>query len=311
VPAHFPAIPHPADNPLTKEKIDLGRYLFYEKILSVDSTLCCESCHNRQAFFSTRGTQLSFGYKGDQTLRNCISLCNVAYRDTLTWDGLVTGDNGVEVIALAVFSIPVEFHNDSAEVTRRLVNNPKYIDLFKKAFNRLPNAYDASYAIAAFIRTFVTGNSRYDQYLLGNKSALSAQEKQGMDLFNSDRTKCSVCHSGLFFTDNNFHNTGTSTHYFDRGRFYVTNDYRDRNKFRTPSLRNVAQTYPYLHNGDYSSLEEIVANYVKGGNYFISKDTIIKPLDLNQTEINSLIAFLKTLTDSSFLSNTFYDKPKD
>ena len=183
--------------------------------------------------------------------------------------------------------------------------------MFRKAFgaNAETDCYLAAQAIATFVRTLVSGNSKYDSYLRGNSSALNESEMRGMQLFNSSRCNCSVCHSGLFFTDLKFHNTGTTTHYFDRGRYYVTKDLNDRGLFLTPSLRNVEFSAPYMHNGEYSNLYEIIENYNRGGRAWFNRSTLLKPLNLTVQEKQDIIAFLKSLSDKEFISNKKFSNP--
>jgi cytochrome c peroxidase len=307
VPEDFPPIPFPADNPFSHDKAELGRRLFYEKILSRDSTISCSHCMKPEHGFSDP-VPTSRGWNGESQNRNSMSVVNSAYRELLNWDGR---GSRIETNAYRSFFLRNVFGSDTNEINTRLQNSPLYRKLFKLAFGNdaQPNCYDASRAIATFARTLVSGNSRYDKYNRGNKGALNATEIRGMKLFFSDRTKCSVCHSGFLFTDMKFHNTGTTTHYFDRGRFYVTGNMEDRGKFLTPSLRNVELTGPYLHEGNFKTLEEIVDNYNLGGKAFITKDTLIKPLNLTDQEKTDLVAFLKSLTDWDFIHSRKISNP--
>jgi cytochrome c peroxidase len=306
VPPGFPAIPFPADNPYSIEKVKLGRMLFYEKLLSRDSTIAsCSHCMKQENAFCDNAL-MSIAYLPQS--RNTMCLSNVAYRTILFWDGR---GSKIESPALRSLFLPSVLDCDTNEIKRRLMGHPLYPKMFKDAFgpDAEPDAYLIAKAISTFVRTFVSGNSRYDKFINGDSSALNESEKRGMALFFGDRTKCSVCHSGFLFTDSKFHNTGTTTHYFDLGRWYVTKDFNDNGKFLTPSLRNVELTAPYQNDGQYFSLLQVIENYNKGGQYWENKDTLIKPLFLSSMEKNDLISFLKTLTDWDFINDPKFKKP--
>jgi len=199
---------------------------------------------------------------------------------------------------------------DVAVIDERLKNDSNYVAQFTRAFGAgtVPSSKMAMKAIATFIRTVLSGNSRYDQYIHGNTSALNAPELRGMKLFFDTRTQCAACHSGYNFTDNEFHSTGLFTHYYDKGRHDFTRNPRDVGKFKTPSLRNIALTDPYMHDGHLTTLEETLDHYNEGGKQFINKDERIVPLNLTQEEKNDLIAFLKALTDEELIRNPKFGK---
>ncbi len=310
LPYGFPPIPENPNNPLTKHSIELGRKLFYDTILS-NGGISCASCHKQRFAFSDGGNHVSFGFKGRATTRNALPLVNVAYYDNYTWDGKFSGPDAIEEIAKGVVSLPFEFNCDPNTVNKRLRNHPEYQKLFKQAYGELAesNLDYAAKAIANFIRSIISGNSRYDKYIRGDINALSESEKSGMELFFSQRTKCSECHSGHLFTDNKFNSTGITTHYFDRGRFLVTDENSDRGKFRTPTLRNIALTAPYMHNGEILTLEEILVHYNNGGKIFINKDERMSPLNLTKDEISDIINFLHSLTDEELIKNPRYKRP--
>jgi len=300
-PKGFPPIPFPEDNPYSSEKEILGRYLFFDKILSRDSTFACASCHNpRYGFANNVPNPITINKF--VLPRNVLPLTNVAYkREFGSWVG---GTTNLEKAILHDFDSPVFFDNDTNEINRRLRMHPFYPKMFESAFGKgtQPSSFLAAKAIATFVRTLVSGNSAYDRYIRGDMNALTDSQKRGMKLFFSERTRCSVCHAGFLFTDLQFHNTGTSMFYADWGRFYVTKDYKDKYKFITPSLRNVEVSAPYLHDGTYQTLEEVIENYNRGGLPFINRDTLMKPLNLTQQEKEDLINFLKALTDWEFLN---------
>lgn len=172
----------------------------------------------------------------------------------------------------------------------------------------------AMQAIATFERTLVSANSPYDRFVRGDTAALNPVERRGLQLFFSDRTRCSACHGGPNFTDDQFHNVGLFFHYFDRGRYVVTRNPSDEGKFKTPSLRNIALTPPYMSTGDFergllNTLEQVVDHYNSGGTSFHSKDVRVRKLNLTMDEQNALVAFLKALTDSSVLDNPRFNNP--
>ncbi len=310
LPLGFPPLPINLDNPLTKVSIELGRKLFYDTILS-NGGISCASCHKQRFAFSDGGNHVSFGFQGRSTTRNALSIVNVAYYENYNWDGKFHGSNAIEEIVKTVVHLPFEFNCDSNTVNERLRKHPEYPKLIKNAYGESaePNLKYAAKAIANFVRSIISGNSRYDKFVKGDTAALNESEKRGLRLFFSDRTKCSECHSGHLFTDNKFHSTGITTHYFDRGRFLVTDENEDRGKFRTPTLRNIALTAPYMHNGEILTLEEIMQHYNNGGKIFINKDKRMKPLGLSQEEIKDLINFLHALTDEDLIKNPKYSKP--
>ncbi len=301
IPEGFPVLPVPDDNPITTEKTVLGRELFFEKSLSLDSSLACASCHLPELGFANSGSKLATGFDGDRLMRNVLPLFNTAYYEELLWDGRA---HSIEDIAFHTLILPVEFNNDTTEIRKRLSNNTEYMKLFKEAFGKdaQPDANNISKAVASYIRTLISGNSRYDKYNRGDENALNEQEKRGLELFFSDRTRCSECHSGILFTDGKFHSTGTTTHYFDFGRYYATKDHYDKGKFRTPSLRNIELTFPYMHDGEMETLEDVLFHYNRGGLPFMNRDTLLRSLGLTEQEKQDIIAFLMTLSDNEFIN---------
>lgn len=307
-PLGFPPIPFPSDNLYSKDKFILGRMLFYEQILSKDSTIkSCSHCMKQKSGF-TDNLPLSFGFGEQPQPRNGMPVTNSAYRKQIFWDGRA---NRIESPAYRSIFLPQVFGSDTNDINKRLRTHSTYPELFRKAFgtDAEPGCYLASLAIATFVRCLVSGTSPYDEYINGNVNAITDIQKRGMKLFFSDRANCSKCHSGFLFTDGKFHNTGVVTHYFDFGRWYVTGDYADRGKFLTPSLRNVEVTGPYMHNAELNTLEAILEHYNRGGRPFINKDTILKPLNLSLDEQAEIIAFLKSLTDWKFLNNPDFANP--
>ena len=215
-----------------------------------------------------------------------------------------------EQIHGAMFS-PIEMYADEQKVTEVLQTDPYYSSQFALVFGKdsVPNSRLAIKALASFVRVVLSGNSRYDQFLNGASTVLTSLEKQGRDLFFSERTQCSTCHSGFNFTDNEFHSTGLYLHYYDKGRALVTKQSQDVGTFKTPTLRNCAVTAPYMHDGSVETLEEVIEHYDHGGKAFINKDKRITPLYLTQDDKKALVAFLHTLTDETLLKRKEFQKP--
>jgi len=311
VPAHLPAMPIPADNPMNTAKIELGRSLFYDERLSSDGTVSCASCHAPEKFFSDAPKQVSTGVAGAQGQRNSPMIVNAGYRSSFFWDGRAAT---LEDQAMAAFLSSVEMDADTLAVAA-LLRSDVYRDRWRAAFgDTTVTMRRAMQAISAFERTLVSANSRYDRYVNGDEAALTAQERQGMDLFFSAKTMCSACHGGPDFTDDQFHNVGLFHHYFDRGRYNVTKDPLDEGKFKTPTLRNVAVTPPYMATGDsekglLNTLEDVVKHYNDGGTGFPNKDPRVKKLGLTDAEMAALVAFMKALTDSSVMTNPAFRRP--
>lgn len=294
LPKGFPYPDIPADNQPTQNRIDLGEKLFFDPILSRDSTISCGSCHHTDKFF-TDGLALSIGIEGNQTLRNAPSLINVAYQPYMFWDG---GVPTMEQQVLAPISNPLEMDYDVNAVIARLNNHPEYPDLFKKAYNEEPTVFTLTRAIANYERTLFSGKSKFDEYQYFNKSdALSASELNGKNIFFGEKGECFHCHNEFNFTDNSFKNNGLYLTYQDSGRAHITLLPADVGKFKVPSLRNVEMTAPYMHDGSLTTLEDVVEHYNSGGKPHPNKSGLIKPLNLTQQEKQDLVSFLQALTD--------------
>ncbi len=298
LPLGFPTPEIPEDNPMTLEKIALGKMLFFDPILSRDSSISCGSCHFQEVAF-TDSLPISIGIEEKLGFRNTATLANVAYHPYLFKDG------GVPNLERQV-AVPIEDETEMGftmlEAVQRLAKHPHYPTLIQEAFGREVDAFAITRAIACFERTLISGNSPYDQYQFqGNATALNSQEQTGLELFFSERTQCSSCHSGFNFTNYDFVNNGLYTNYTDLGRYRITFEDNDKGKFKIPTLRNIAQTAPYMHDGSLPNLEEVVAHYNTGGTSHPNKDTRIKPLNLSAEEQEALIAFLHSLTDEHFL----------
>ncbi len=303
LPKGFPMPEIPEDNELTAERIALGKRLFFDPILSRDSTISCGSCHFQQhAFADPR--RLSIGVEGRLGFRNSSTLANIAYRENFFFDG---GVPNLEVFTAAPIEDPNEMDFDLLALVERLQAHPTYPQEFMEAYGTEPNTYSLARALASFQRTILSGNSPYDQYQRGDSSALSAAQKRGMELFFSDRTACGSCHSGFTFSNEQFENIGLYEDYSaDPGRRRVTALEEDIGKFKVPTLRNIEVTAPYMHDGSISSLEEVIDFFDGGGFAHPNKSHLVRPLGLTAQEKADLLEFLKSLTDEEFLNNPRY-----
>lgn len=298
LPEGFPPMPAPADNPLTQSKIDLGKKLFFDRLLSKDSTISCGSCHFQQFAFA-EDRPISVGIYGRLGFRNAQPLFNLA------WNQHFFRDGGVPTLELSTLN-PLDNHNEMfitmQEVLYRLNRHPEYPTMFRRAFNDTATAFGFLRAIAAFQRTLISGDSQYDRYKYRG-GVFTELEKQGEALFFSDRTSCSTCHSGFNFTNNRFENNGLYLMYADSGRQRVTTLEADRGKFAVASLRNVQYTAPYMHDGSLPTLDDVIAHYNSGGQAHPNKSELIRPLNLSEEEKLALKAFLLTLSDENFIRN--------
>jgi cytochrome c peroxidase len=300
VPAGFPAVEYPEDNMPTKRRVELGRRLFYDARLSEDGSLHCGSCHVLSAAF-TDGRTTSVGLGGISGKRNAPTLVNLAWMKRLLMEG---GVPTLETQALVPLHDSLEMASSIMPILARL-NADQYLrTLAKAAYGRdTIDAFVVTRALACFQRTFMSGDGRYDRYKQGRKDQMNEKEVRGMELFFSEKTNCSQCHSGVFFTDMDYHNIGLSQDYDDEGKARATHRQEDIGRFKTPTLRNIQITGPYMHDGSMASLEEVIAFYNGGGRQHPNKDTRIRALGLSEQEQSDLIAFLTTLTDWNFVQN--------
>jgi len=294
VPKGFPYPNIPAENQPTRYRVELGKKLFFDPILSRDSTIACGTCHLPEKYFAD-GLPLSKGIENRIAKRNAPSLLNIAYQSVMFWDG------GVPTIEQQVLA-PIENHNEMDfnvnKVVQRLQANADYPALFKQAYNAEPSVYTLTRAIACYERTLYTGKSKYDEYqYYNNPTALNASELNGMNIFFGERGECFHCHSEYTFTDNTFKNNGLYLNYPDSGRAIITQNINDIGKFKVPSLRNVAMTAPYMHDGSLSTLQDVVEHYNSGGQAHPNKSGLLKPMNLSAEEKTDLVNFLKALTD--------------
>ena len=297
----------PLDNPLTREGVALGERLFFEKKLSVNGRISCGSCHlPRQAFSDTR--PLSLGIRQQEGFRNAMPLFNLAwnYEDRYDWDGKALG---LEKQALEPVINPKEMNHQWSDVVAILQADPSYPDLFKGAFGSTKiDSLLVTKALAQFERTLISANAPFDRYLQGTAS-LTASILRGFDLFmDENKGDCFHCHGSKnnpLWTDNDFHNNGLDSVFTDLGLGTVTGDPADNGKFRTPSLRNLTRTAPYMHDGRFQTLEEVIDHYSEGLKPSPTIDPLMKKVEqggvgLSPQEKSDLIAFLKSLTEVEF-----------
>ena len=293
IPNNFPLPVIPESNQLNQDRINLGKMLFYDPILSIDSSISCNSCHKQEFAFSDNKS-ISPGVKNRFGSRNTMSLANVVYYDAFQREG------GVKSLEMQVL-VPIEDHNEMGFniilASERMLLHDKYMELSQIAYNRNPDPYVITRSIASFERTLISGNSDFD------KNNLTLDQNNGKNLFFSNKLKCSECHSGFLFTNQNFENNGLYEIYNDSGRYNLTNQVKDIGKFKVPSLRNIELTEPYMHDGSILSLEDVITHYSKGGNYHINKSEHIKGFKISHKEKEDLIKFLESLTDYEFISN--------
>lgn len=333
--ASLPPVPVPADNPQTPEKIALGKQLFWEPRLSGDGSMPCVSCHMPGLGWGDGG-QISRGYPGTKHWRNSQTVINSAYYNKFFWEGGVTS---LEQQAPSAAEGGVAGNGDRSTMEMRLRFIPEYVAAFKKVFgSEWPRMTHAYAAIAAYERTVVSDAAKvpFDRYAKGDKKALNATQLAGMKLFNG-KAGCIQCHNGPLASDQKFYDTGLPDfpgfkddplyqvthrweHYqkgvseqkyrtadMDYGLYFRTKNPKDIGKFRTPSLREVKYTAPYMHNGVFATLQEVVDFYDQGGGKGSNKSPLIKPLNLSAQEKKNLVAFIEAL---SMTEPLIHDDPK-
>jgi cytochrome c peroxidase len=285
----------PADNPMTVEKIELGRLLFFDKRLSKDNTVACANCHIPALAF-TDGQAVSAGIKSLQGGRSAPTAINRAFSKAQFWDGRAAT---LEEQSIGPFINLIEHgFQDYDEMIQKMKRIEGYRKQFKKVFGADITIEGVGKAIASFQRTLISGNSPADRFDYGEDDhAISESAKRGLNLFR-EKARCTKCHSGFNFTDEKFHNLGIGwdTGNLDLGRYMVTKLKADIGAFKTPTLREISNTPPYMHDGRFATLEDVVAFYNDGGipNPFL--DELMLPLELTEQEQKDLVAFLRTLT---------------
>ena len=289
-------------NPLTKEGFELGRHLFYEPILSRDNTISCASCHLQATGFTHVDHDLSHGIEGKIGTRNSMTIMNVAWSQYFMWDG---GVNHLDMQPLAPLSSAVEMDEKLDNIIIKLNNSEKYKTLFYKAFgDSLATGQRMLLAFSQFIVQLNSYNSKYDKYIRNEADGtFTEQEKNGLHLF---RVHCASCHTEPLFTNQKFEKNGLpmDTTLNDFGRFKITRNAADSFKFKVPTLRNIQFTYPYMHDGRFKKLREVI-------NHYATTNTLAKPIRLNSNEKTDILAFLLTLTDTTFLFDKRFGFPKN
>ncbi|XDD42464.1 MbnH family di-heme enzyme [Leptospira sp. WS60.C2] len=351
LPPGFPVPVVPSENPMTKAKVELGRHLFNEKILSGNETMSCGSCHFQSLAFSD-GKEFPSGITSEVHPRNSQHLSNVAYLPRLTWNNPRMTSLEVQARVPMFGENPVELGLSSSSFIDKLKAKSIYQTLFTNAYGNADaavNEQNIRFALASFQRSLISGNSRFDQYTYrNNKSALTASEIRGMNLFNGEVAECFHCHGGFNFTDTSFHG-GSKEEFFyhsngihddayyagvpsdKRGLFDLTGIPSDTGKFRAPSLRNIGVTFPYMHDGSFmcddannpnitlgktktdcarDALTKVVDHYRSGGLNHSAKDsTLIRAFFIEDSERDDMVNFLLSLTDEEFLTNPKFASP--
>ncbi len=289
--SQLPPAPSPADNPSTPEKIALGKQLFFDRRLSRDGSASCETCHVRDKGW-TDGLPLSPRVGGARNTRHSPTLYNVGYLTSWYWDGRApTLERQIDLAWRA------QMGADPAVVAPVIAAVAAYRDQFQKVFGGPPTPQSIPMALAAYLRTVVSGDSPWDRFEKGRRDAVSADAVEGYQLFTG-KARCVACHFPPAYTDALFHNVGLE---FgkptpDQGRFAVTKEARDMSAFKTPTLRSVAISGPYFHDGSVATLEDAVRYMASGGKPDPNKDSLLQPANLSEREIAQIVAFLRALT---------------
>lgn len=281
-------IPIPEDNEMTDEKIELGKRLYFDIRLSGNNQLSCATCHAPGLGYGDN-LPTFVGFEGFEGHRNSPTIINAGYYKENFWDGRAAS---LEEQALGPITAEGEMNQDLDELVKELKDVPGYVKEFNNVFEDGITVDNIAKAIAAFERTIVIMDTAFDQYLKGDDDAISDEAKEGMKLFVG-KASCITCHSGALLSDHNYHNLGIEG---DDGRFEVTGKEEDKGKFRTPALRGVAHTGPYMHDGSLKTLREVIEFYNEGGGNHPNKSELIKPLNLTDQEIDYLVAFLESMS---------------
>ena len=307
----------PIDNPQTLEGIALGRKLFYEPLLSNDGTQACANCHLAENSF-TDPNRFSTGITGEMGTRNAMPIFNLVwnFQNNFLWDGSASS---LEDQVNDPIENPIEMNNTWPNVVSTLQATSEYPELFEQAFGSVIITKESiAKAIAQFERTLISGNSRFDQYLLGDNNAVTAQEINGFNIFmDENRGDCFHCHGNEFnplWTNNAFHNNGLDSSFEDLGLGNFTGDPLDFGKFKSPSLRNLAYTAPYMHDGRFATLDEVINHYSEGLVYSNTIDPLMKNIaeggaQLTTSDKADLKAFLLSLSELEFTTNPAFLNP--
>ena len=312
VPGNFPAPVLMPDNPISSEGVLLGKILFYDPGLSLDGSVSCASCHDQKLAFSDGASLGNFGVSGRPLVRHSPTLINMAWMDKgFFWDG---GSKNLESQAFGPLTHADEMGMSLDGLEDRLAGDAGYTELFYKAFEDGVTFQNVAKALAQFERTLISSNSKYDKYIRKERgSSLTNLELNGLTLVQKH---CASCHKGELFTDNDFHNNGIDEKFEDQshelsyfGRYRITFQSEDMGAYKTPTLRNVMVSAPYMHDGRFSSIETVLKHYVEGVKDVTTTSRLLYQNDgkagipLSEQDIKSITAFLHTLTDSEFLNN--------
>lgn len=301
-PAHFPpACYNYENNAYSKKGFELGRKLFFDPILSVDNSISCGSCHHQKDAFADGGRKLSIGVFGQTADRNSLAIINMAWNTSFMWDG---GINHLEVQPFSPIINPKEMGEDLNNVITKLRSHSEYPALFQNVFTETPlDDQQLFFALAQYMGNLVSANSRYDKYIKGEIS-FSQDEIIGLNVF---RANCAGCHEEPLFTDYSFQNNGLDTLFLDKGRYRITQDSNDLGKFKTPTLRNIMLTAPYMHDGRFENIQDVINHYSAGIKYSNTLSSLLQNhvggIQMSNSEKQALIDFLHTLTDYEFISN--------
>jgi cytochrome c peroxidase len=310
-PENFPVPAYSfSNNALTPEGFELGRMLFYDPLLSSDSTVACASCHQQTAAFADPVHRFSKGVEDRSGLRNAPAIQNMAFKNKFFWDG---GVSHLDFVPINAITSDVELAEKIAHVVTKLQRSKTYPDKFEKAFGT--SAIDSQkmlFSLSQFMVLMISGNARYDQYIRKEGATLSPVELEGLALFQN---KCSTCHATDLFTDESFRNNGLDNDFSkDSGREKITESEQDRGKFKVPGLRNVELTAPYMHDGRFKTLPQVLDHYSHGMKQSPTLDMSLQQsgqpgIPLTEDEKTRIIAFLKTLTDRSFIQDKRFTNP--
>ena len=286
----LPAPPEDPENPVTPEKIALGKQLFEDTRLSGDESLSCASCHPKEMGYA-ESVPFSPGMEGKPMPRHTPTLLNAAYYRYINWDGKFTS---TAQLVPAILANPKNMNmQDDSVLVARLEAVQEYRAKFRDAFGGPPTRQRVALSLDAYVRSLTTRNSPFDQYVSGNKKALTEAQKRGLALFVG-KADCTMCHRGPNFADDQFHALGIRGD--DTGRFKVTGEEADRYAFKTPTLRNIDQTAPYMHDGSLPTLRDVIDFYNHGGGDQQPKSLLLRKLNLSEKEKSDLVAFLESLT---------------
>ncbi len=286
----LPAVPDDPQNPSTPAKIKLGRQLFEDTRLSGDQSLACMSCHPREMGY-TEAVQFSEGFEGNPMPRHTPTLLNAGYYRYINWDGKFTS---TAQLVPAILANPRNMNlQDESVLISRLESVPEYRAAFREVFGGPPTKQRVSQALDVYVRSLTTPNSPFDRYVAGDRNALTDAQKRGLMLFVG-KADCTMCHRGPNFEDDQFHALGVKGE--DPGRYKVTGAEADRFAFKTPTIRNVELTAPYMHDGSLNTLRDVINFYNAGGGEQQPKSMLLRRLNLTEREKSDLVAFLESLT---------------